>query len=360
MNSSDTSPSSARPDDATLLLAAVERARGLAVTPDVGRSLDEWLAADTGLARDVDTLDLALTRAYDRSATSPEAVLAVANAIVCAPAAMKPPSIMASASVARSKKPPRGGPLFHRVRYAAVGLTLAILGIVSYRAVSWTSLTRRPAVQTTQLLEQRTKLGQRASVRLADGSTVFLNAGSRIQYAADFGRGSREVTLEGEALFTVAQQSGAPFVVRAGGVATRVLGTTFSVRHYHEDSTTTVVVAQGKVMVAHAVLTSGQAASSTASGAVSVVPSADVAQAMAWTTGELMVRYVPLRDAIPQLQRWYDVDIIADSTLANRAIRVTLHDETPRQAFDLIAEAIGARAQWRGRTVVLQSSTRTQ
>lgn len=161
--------------------------------------------------------------------------------------------------------------------------------------------------------------------------------------------------LHGEAVFTVNASQENPFTVMAGGTQTRVLGTVFSVRKYATDSVTQIVVAQGKVLAAQTVLTSGQAGKSKKNGTVVLDPSIDLESALSWSTGQLALRAVPMRDAIPELERWFNVKIrLTEQRFVGSHIRIVLEDESPAQAFALIAEAINARAIWNGRTVTFR------
>jgi len=96
----------------------------------------------------------------------------------------------------------------------------------------------------------RTAVGEQTTVRLADGSTVYLNTASRIKVHLTAVR--REVTLvTGEALFSVAHDPDRPFLVRAGGGVIRAVGTEFNV--YRKGEEVTVTVVEGVVEVAPAV-----------------------------------------------------------------------------------------------------------
>ncbi|WP_236974417.1 FecR family protein [Membranihabitans maritimus] len=86
-------------------------------------------------------------------------------------------------------------------------------------------------------------------VQLPDGSTVFLNEGSQLKYTGGFGIELREVYLSGEAYFDVLHNPEAPFIVKAGNLETRVLGTAFNVKAWPEETEMQVTVTRGKVSV---------------------------------------------------------------------------------------------------------------
>jgi ferric-dicitrate binding protein FerR (iron transport regulator) len=91
--------------------------------------------------------------------------------------------------------------------------------------------------------------GERKKVVLPDSTTVHLNSGSRLSYNKDFGKGNRQVWLNGEAFFEVTKDAAHPFLVNTDRMTVKVLGTVFNVKAYNtkEDIETTVV--EGKVEV---------------------------------------------------------------------------------------------------------------
>ncbi|HXO77467.1 MAG TPA: FecR family protein, partial [Puia sp.] len=126
---------------------------------------------------------------------------------------------------------------------AAIFLGLAGIGIMSY--YQWG---RQPAgVAMKRTLE--VGYGGKSMLVLADGTKVWLNAGSRLVYPDSFTGKTREVQLEGEALFDVAQQAHHPFFVHTGKITVRVLGTRFEVKAYREDAEVSATLISGKIQV---------------------------------------------------------------------------------------------------------------
>lgn len=94
-----------------------------------------------------------------------------------------------------------------------------------------------------------THKGSRSQVKLPDGTTVWLNAGSKLDYPKQFTGKQREVTLEGEAFFMVAKDARRPFMVHTRSFSIRVLGTEFNVRAYPQEDSAVTSLLTGVVEV---------------------------------------------------------------------------------------------------------------
>ncbi|SIN64566.1 FecR family protein [Chitinophaga niabensis] len=89
-------------------------------------------------------------------------------------------------------------------------------------------------------------------IQLPDGTTVILNAGSRLQYDGEaLRKGNRVVTLYGEGFFKVKADENHPFMIKTGKVEVRVLGTVFNLKAYPEDNRVETYLISGKVEVAY-------------------------------------------------------------------------------------------------------------
>ena len=89
--------------------------------------------------------------------------------------------------------------------------------------------------------------GAEYSLVLADGTKVFLNAGTTLSYPDRFVGKNREITLSGEAYLVVAKDAKHPFIVNAGDVKIQVLGTVFNVNAYPEGEWVRTTLVEGKV-----------------------------------------------------------------------------------------------------------------
>lgn len=87
-------------------------------------------------------------------------------------------------------------------------------------------------------------------IRLPDGSSVIISAGSKLNYPSSFdGLAKREVYLDGQAYFDIKHNSAKPFVIYTGKLKTTVLGTAFNISAWSNSDDITVTVTRGKVKV---------------------------------------------------------------------------------------------------------------
>lgn len=94
-----------------------------------------------------------------------------------------------------------------------------------------------------------TKKGSKTMVKLPDGSSVWVNSDSRLQYTDNFKGRLREVWLDGEAFFDVKKDPDHPFVIHTNKINIKVLGTAFNVKSYPEDQTIETALIRGRIEV---------------------------------------------------------------------------------------------------------------
>lgn len=176
---------------------------------------------------------------------------------------------------------------------------------VKAAAVSGTAST------TIMLNTLTTPSGATAEVVLADGTTVWLNADSRLVYPDRFTGNTREVTLEGEAYFKVSHDARHPFIVKAGQLSTRVLGTEFNVRSYKE-SDAHVTLVEGSVQVntpyATRCIVPGEDAHFI--GKSFLVDHVDTETYTAWRSGEFYFDNETFLTIAQEIGKWYNVNVV--------------------------------------------------
>ena len=97
--------------------------------------------------------------------------------------------------------------------------------------------------------EIEAKRGARSFMRLPDGTQVWLNSDSKLEYKENFNDNIREVTLTGEAYFDVVKDAAHPFVVHTSDIDIRVLGTAFNVKSYPKESSIEATLIHGLIEV---------------------------------------------------------------------------------------------------------------
>lgn len=243
---------------------------------------------------------------------------------------------------------------------AASVATVAILG--RKPLAMWWQGRQLGAVATRDITTAR---GQRATIHLADGTTIVLDVDSRLTLPVTFGTDAsggggttRDVTLRGAAYFDVAHDADHPFRVHVDGALARVLGTQFGVWAYPA-SPVRVVVAAGRVSLVAAgtptasplVLTKGMAGTAGPTG-VRAVSDVDVEESLAWKDGHLRFTHAALRDVLPQLERWYDLTIIVPSRVRDTyELTASFGQEPATEAMDVLSAAFRLRYTLHGRTV---------
>lgn len=96
-----------------------------------------------------------------------------------------------------------------------------------------------------------TEKGEKSTIILPDGTTVKMNVATTIQYSSEYGKKNRDIYIDGEAFFEVANNPRIPFIVKANGVDVTALGTSFNVSAYAVDANVTTTLFSGEVSVKH-------------------------------------------------------------------------------------------------------------
>ncbi|SER30541.1 FecR family protein [Pedobacter rhizosphaerae] len=167
------------------------------------------------------------------------------------------------------------------------------------------------------MLSLNTPRGGTYKLTLPDGTTVWLNAESSIQYPARFATEARTVKVTGEAYFQVAKDylkngDRKPFRVVSKDQEIEVLGTHFNVSAYSEQPGTKTTLEEGRVAIKNksgrVVLSPGEQ-SITLNGKTSV-KAVDVASQTAWRSGKFSFDDKPFEETMNEIARWYNLKII--------------------------------------------------
>ncbi len=159
-------------------------------------------------------------------------------------------------------------------------------------------------------------LGSKTKLTLPDGSTVWLNAGSKMIYSQGFGVSDRRLAFQGEGYFEVEKNDEMPFLVQTHDVNVTVVGTKFNFRNYPEDEEAVVELLEGKVTLENQLKEESVRYLSPnekmvlhkATGKMDIT-SAKVKEATLWTENILLFDEDLLPDIVRELERSYHVQI---------------------------------------------------
>jgi ferric-dicitrate binding protein FerR (iron transport regulator) len=158
-----------------------------------------------------------------------------------------------------------------------------------------------------------TPRGGQYQVVLPDGSKVWLNAASSIEFPTSFTGNTRNVSITGEAYFEVAKNAAKPFLVKTNRAVIEVLGTHFNVMAYDDEAEMKTTLLEGAVKVKSGstsnYLRHGQQAVLNATGQTRVLDDVDVDDATAWKNGIFQFNDAGIEVIMRQASRWYDVNV---------------------------------------------------
>jgi transmembrane sensor len=231
---------------------------------------------------------------------------------------------------------------------AAAAVILAVAGVLGWPRggpVSWT-----------------TAAGEQRTVELADGSRVVLAPASRLTVPTGYGRGAREVTLEGRAWFEVGHDSLRPFRVLTATALIEDLGTVFEVRA-PATGPVRVAVIEGAVAV-RARHGSPDSAVTLGPGDLARVPpvgppvvrhDVPVTGLTDWRRGVLRFDDEPLAEVLDELAHWYGLEFrLQDPGLADRRLSADVPTADLAETLAILGAALGLDAHREAGAVVLR------
>lgn len=256
-----------------------------------------------------------------------------------------------------------------RRRLAGAVAAVLVLGVVT---VGWL---RRPGAAATLVSAPPTAVVALPERReLADGSVVELRAGA--EFVVAFTEAERRVLLsKGEARFQVAKNPARPFIVQAGGVLARAVGTAFLVQVSPQQ--VEVIVTEGRVQVsapssdtppalnpeAHApllvpgeraVVSQPTAFTPTVVPVVSTVSAPQLSERLAWLAPRLEFSATPLAEAVRLINQYSAVKLtVADAALESVRLSGLIRADNVETFWRLLEEDYGLRVEHRSPTEVV-------
>lgn len=248
-----------------------------------------------------------------------------------------------------------------RVPHSALLAAAIVLAIVIGTVVA-VDLTFMPdaRIQEPDFQVFATRIGERATVRLTDGSRVFLNVDSRLTVPSDFQDGDRTVEFEGQGYFEIAKDSRRPFVVHTEFADIEVLGTEFDVHAYRGSEQVQVVVATGEVSVRSnlqddtepIVLKPRDLGLVLQTAGQLVRHDVNVSRYLAWRDGRIIFENASFAEVALQLERHYDLDIrLTPPSNTIEGLTASFMNDPLDEILNVIAIALNLQYTREGKTV---------
>lgn len=215
------------------------------------------------------------------------------------------------------------------VRMAAIWTIPFIMACLSaYYYYSARNYVTKTQSEVTYMQHYAT-IGTRDEVMLPDGSKVYLNAGTLLIYPSTFASGARNVYLSGEAFFEVAKDKEHPFTVTTNHLTLKVLGTTFNVSAYPDNSQIMATLETGRLQVKvneqpteYFLEPNDQLIYTPSTGKIQQ-HKVNTASHSDWKTGGLFFGNTPFSDVLHTLERIYGVKFhVHTSVYQNQILRV--------------------------------------
>lgn len=225
--------------------------------------------------------------------------------------------------------------LFYTYRIAAV-LLVGLLVALGWRYGSGN-------MGTVKLVAHEEAL----EVHLEDGTFIVLNRDSRLRYKKNFASNGRAVSLNGEAWFDVARDTTRPFVIDAGPAMVEVLGTSFNVNAYKENSTVEITVESGMVALTslmekeenreQIILQAGNSGTYHKQKQELILKTRANPNNLSWKTRELYFDGSSLQEVVELVNKVYGVSlVIANEELASCPLTATFSDQSLESILNVL------------------------
>ena len=234
-------------------------------------------------------------------------------------------------------------------RIAAIFILLLVPSFFLYRYI------------TIPVEKQLTASTEMTVQTLPDGTVVTLNTGATLSYPSRFDGSFRRVTLQGEAWFEVAHDKTKPFLISAGNVRIRVVGTSFFVNTKTRDNREEVILSDGVVRVYFdnrpekmAVLLPGDKAEMFTDVCTITKSTNEDVNFLAWKTKHIVFSNTPLNEVVALLSKVYDTNIrLAEDNLSDCRITATFDRQSLEPVMNVLKATLDLQVRKTGSGIEL-------
>lgn len=183
-------------------------------------------------------------------------------------------------------------------------------------------------------------------ILLADGTTVFLNANSTLKYPIEFSGDNRTILLSGEAFFDVAKDPKHPFIIHTPYENITVLGTSFNVRAYENETISEISVSTGSVKINSGanslILEPNQKVIVERSNKALEMKTTAQLNELAWHTQTIQFSNTPLLEVVQEMEKFYNVSLrLENKSLENCAYTDSFGADELATALTSISKVFG-------------------
>jgi transmembrane sensor len=260
---------------------------------------------------------------------------------------------LTSSYINNSKGKPK---IFRYLPYAAASVIIILLGLNLFYLGNKIQIKGEPKQERVLLssipAEYKhvlyTNNGVKGYVKLPDGSVVWLNSASRIEYPDKFMGATREINISGEAFFDVVSNPNKPMIVSTNkNFKVEVLGTKFNIRSYENDTEAQTTLFSGLIKLTRKLPSSGREVTTMLHPKESfvlkdymapvLITQSDTSKQVAWKEGKLLFDSTPMLEVIKKLERWHGTEfIVKDREVLDYKITANFRSESIVQIMEMI------------------------
>lgn len=169
--------------------------------------------------------------------------------------------------------------------------------------------------------------GKRSFLTLSDGSKIWVNSGTVLEFPSRFSKQSRVIHVSGEVFLDIVPSKNQPFIVQAGNLNVKVHGTRFNVASYAEEQEASVVLVEGSIEVRAGTqsvfVTPNEMLKQ--QGNKLIKSKVDTWFYTSWINGIFEFRETPVREVLHKVGRYYNLSFEDGEELFNDKITGKLH-----------------------------------
>jgi transmembrane sensor len=250
-------------------------------------------------------------------------------------------------------------------KIAALVIIIFVLGAV----FTWVFIKPTGYYNQTSMIKVVSPMGNKAMTMLPDGTKIWLNAGSTIEYSLSDKKQMREVFLTGEAYFEVAKNPHKPFIVNAGVIIIKAYGTIFNVKAYPEERAVEATLVEGsisvevqnkpenKIMLKPNEQVFYYKPTSERSEKLLITKGIDPELFTSWINDRLQISGETLESLAVKLERKYGMEIhFEDNSLKDLRFTGIIENETVEQVLELIKISSSVNYKIHNREIWLMNS----